>query len=284
MEPNVQTSDETPAAAEDRPAEKRDGGLFRFIITLVLIAWAIRSFVFSAFYIPTGSMVPTLYIGDYLFVAKWPYGYSRHSFPLAIPSFDGRLLSSLPERGDVVVFHHPVEDADLIKRVIGLPGDTIEVRQGQLVLNGAAVPKRAIGDARVRVSPNSPCRRVAAEGPVMDEESGNCAYPAFIETLPGGPSYTVLDQAEQFPGDDFAPVTVPAGSIFVMGDNRDDSMDSRFQPAEGGVGFLPMENLIGRATITFWSTDGGASYWKPWTWFSALRGKRIGNSYTGGPE
>jgi signal peptidase I len=250
----------------------------------VLIAWAIRSFVFSAFYIPTGSMVPTLYIGDYLFVAKWPYGYSRHSFPLAIPSFDGRLLSSLPERGDVVVFHHPVEDADLIKRVIGLPGDTIEVRQGQLVLNGAAVPKRAIGDARVRVSPNSPCRRVAAEGPVMDEESGNCAYPAFIETLPGGPSYTVLDQAEQFPGDDFAPVTVPAGSIFVMGDNRDDSMDSRFQPAEGGVGFLPMENLIGRATITFWSTDGGASYWKPWTWFSALRGKRIGNSYTGGPE
>ena len=274
-----------PADASGEPAKKKEGSFLRFVLTLIVLSWAIRSFLFSAFYIPTGSMVPTLYIGDYLFVSKWPYGYSRYSFPLQFPSYDGRVLSRLPKRGDVVVFHHPVDDADLIKRVIGLPGDSIEVREGQLVLNGNVLPKQPIRDAQVRVSPNSPCRKVTSEGATFTTpRDGACAYPAFIETLPGGPSYTVLDQTDEFPGDNFAPTIVPDGSIFVMGDNRDDSMDSRFQPAEGGVGLLPIENLIGRATITFWSTDGSASYWKPWTWFTALRGRRIGNGFTGSPE
>jgi signal peptidase I len=184
----------------------------------------------------------------------------------------------------VIVFHHPVENADLIKRVIGLPGDRIEVRGGRLVLNGKPVQRQALGAVQVRVSPNSPCRTLTPIGVTFSQPaSGSCAYPGFLETLPGGPSYTVLDQTHKV-GDDFPETSVPNGFVFVMGDNRDDSLDSRFQPIEGGVGFLPVENIVGRATITFWSTDGSASYWKPWTWFTALRASRIGNGYAGKPE
>jgi signal peptidase I len=111
-----------------------------------------------------------------------------------------------------------------------------------------------------------------------------CLFNAYRETLPGGPSYTVLDQVDGGPGDEFPATTVPAGRVFMMGDNRDDSLDSRFPAAEGGVGMVPVENLIGRATVTFWSTDGSASYWKPWRWFTALRGSRVGNGYTGDAE
>jgi signal peptidase I len=243
----------------------------------------LRSFIVQPFYIPSGSMLPSLYVGDYLIVTKWPYGYSRYSFPFGQPAFHGRLVARLPHRGDVAVFRHPVENSDLIKRVIGLPGDTVEVRGGQLILNGKLVARKPLPPVRITLSPNSPCRVVPPAEPnvVTVNEQPACVYHAFLETLPGGPSYTVLDQVAAGPADNFPAVRVPAGHVFLMGDNRDDSLDSRFPTIEGGVGMLPLENLVGRAQFTFWSTDGHASYLKPWTWFTALRGTRVGNGYTG---
>jgi signal peptidase I len=259
----------------------------RFVLTVAILAWLFRSFVAAPFNIPSGSMLPTLYVGDYLVVTKWPYGFSRYSFPFGFPGFDGRVFGNLPKRGDVVVFRHPGENSDLIKRVIGVPGDTVEVRGGRLILNGRIVPRKALPPAAVAVSSNSPCRTVPPAQPLVVMLSGNrstCVYRAFLETLPGGPSYTVLDQLDHGQADDFSAATVPQGHLFLMGDNRDDSLDSRFPAYEGGIGMVPAENLIGRASFTFWSTDGGASYFKPWTWFSSLRGSRIGNGYTGHAE
>jgi signal peptidase I len=259
--------------------------IVRFVLTLAILAWAFRSFVVAPFSIPSGSMLPTLYIGDYLVVAKWPYGYSRYSFPLEIPSFDGRVLRSLPKRGDVVVFRHPTEDSDLIKRVIGLPGDTVELRGGELILNGRPVPRQALAPYRLPISANTPCKAAPLATPLMVQRGDEafCAFPAYRETLPGGPSYTVLDQTAS-EADDFGPVKIPPDHVFLMGDNRDDSLDSRFPAEVGGIGMVPTENLIGRAAVTFWSTDGSASWWKPWTWFRALRASRIGNGYTGTAE
>ena len=275
--------------SSDAPARARgkDGGVIRFLLTFALLAWVIRSFIAAPFSIPSGSMLPTLYIGDYLLVAKWPYGYNRHSFPFGFPSFNGRLLGGTPGRGDVVVFRHPAEATDLIKRVIGVPGDSVAVRGGTVILNGRPLPRETIAPFAMPVSANSPCK-VAPPASAMvraGPDGGQvCLYPAFRETLPGGPNYTVLDQVDSPRADDFPAVTVPAGQVFLMGDNRDDSLDSRFAPIEGGVGFVPLENLVGRGLVTFWSTDGAASYVKPWTWFTALRASRIGNRYTGDPE
>lgn len=269
---------------EDPKAEEQDSpwSIARFVLSLVILAWALRSFVVTLFNIPSGSMLPTLYIGDYVAVTKWTYGYSRYSFPLGIPAFSGRILERLPHRGDVVVFRHPTEDADLIKRVIGIPGDTIEMRSGRLILNGRAAPRERLRPYRLPISANTPCKTVPPAPPVVAMVNGRptCIFAAYRETLPGGPSYTVLDQVEDGISDDFPASKVPAGHVFLIGDNRDDSLDSRFSAAEGGIGMVPMQNLIGRATVTVWSTDGSASYWKPWTWFSALRGGRIGNGYT----
>ena len=270
-----------------RPSDETDkpesaGSLLRFFLTLLIIAWALRSLVVQPFNIPSGSMLPALYIGDYIVVAKWPYGYSRFSFPFHFPAFSGRVLGHLPSRGDVVVFRHPTENADLIKRVIGLPGDTIQLRDGRLVLNGRSVPRQRLAADRIPVTVNSPCKVVPPATPAVVSAGGRpaCVYPAYRETLPGGPSYVVLDQVDHGPADDFGPVRVPPGHLFLMGDNRDDSLDSRFGPAEGGIAMVPVDNLIGRAMVTFWSTDGSASYPRPWTWFSALRSERIGNGYT----
>jgi signal peptidase I len=266
--------------------DAKKGGTIRFLLLLALAAWAFRSFVVAPFNIPSGSMLPTLYIGDYLLVAKWPYGYSRYSFPLEFPPITGRIFAHLPKRGDVVVFRPPGNDNDFIKRVIGLPGDTIEVRDGMLVLNGQPLPRQGLEPFAMPVSANSPCKVVPPATPMVTNVNGRtfCLYPAYRETLPGGPSYTVLDQVDNPRADDFPAVKVPAGHVFMMGDNRDDSLDSRFSPAEGGIGLVPQENLVGRALVTFWSTDGSASYVKPWTWFTALRGNRMGNGYTGVPE
>ena len=279
---------QTPEEESAPPAKDREsaGSTFRFILVLILLAWAVRSLIVAPFSIPSGSMLPTLYIGDYVMVAKWPYGYSRYSFPFEVPSFEGRILGQIPERGDVVVFRHPNEDTDLIKRVIGLPGDTIEVRGGMLILNGRPITRQEMPRFKMPVSPNSPCKVVPPASPFIEQVAGQrfCVYPAYRETLPDGPSYTVLDQIDRGDADNRPPVTVPQGHLFLMGDNRDDSLDSRFSPAEGGVGFVPVERVIGRGLITFWSTDGSASYWKPWTWLSALRGSRVGNGYTGDLE
>jgi signal peptidase I len=260
---------------------KKKGGLAettRFLLLLFLFAIVLRTFIVAPFVIPSSSMLPRMMIGDYLFVAKWPYGFSRFSLPFGLGSFDGRILSGEPERGDIVVFRHPLDGQDWVKRVIGLPGDRVQMRRGQLHLNGRAVPKVRIGDWLVPVTPNSPCSDLAR--PVEEGGIRFCAYPRFRETLPGGRSYEVLDQidAEGLP-DDTAVFTVPAGHYFMMGDNRDESADSRYSLDQEGVGFLPRDYLIGRALVTFFSTDGTAEWARPWTWVSAARWERVGESY-----
>jgi signal peptidase I len=265
---------------EDKPRSS-SSELVRLLLTVAVIGWLFRSLAFAPFSIPSGSMLPNMFIGDYLLVAKWPYGYSRYSFPWGIPSFTGRIPSGTPERGDVVVFRKTGnENEDVVKRVIGLPGDTIRVDGGRVVLNGRPLVRTSSSPFVVNVSPNTPCRRIMTGGFATEaSELGGCRYAAFRETVPGGRSYTVLDQVTDGPGDNFPEITVPAGHVFLMGDNRDDSLDSRFDPIEGGMGFVPIDRLIGRATIIFWSTDGSSSYFKPWTWFTALRWNRIGRTF-----
>jgi signal peptidase I len=262
------------------------GALLRLVLSVALIAWVIRSFVFAPFSIPSGSMLPTLFIGDYVMVAKWPYGFSRYSFPWGFPSFDGRLFGNIPERGDVVVFRAPGSDEDFVKRVVGVPGDRIAVQNGMLIINGRPIPRQPQGTFAMPISANSPCRVVGGASQMIvqgDDGKPACLYPVYSETLPGGRTYQVIDQVENPRADEVPATVVPAGHVFLMGDNRDDSLDSRFSVEEGGIGFVPVENLIGRATFIFWSTDGTADYAKPWTWFSALRGNRIATGFDG-PE
>lgn len=264
-----------------RKDRSEGGGLLRLIVTVAILAWLVRSFVFTPFSIPSGSMLPTLYIGDYLVVAKWPYGYSRYSFPFHFPGVHGRFLSHLPERGDVAVFVPPgSESEDYVKRVIGLPGDTVAVRDGQLILNGKPIRRDDPRPIAIPISANSPCRVVPPARPLVRRSGSDraCVYSSYRETLPNGASYRVFDQVSGGMADNFPTTRVPAGHVFLMGDNRDDSLDSRFSIAEGGIDFVPMENLVGRASTVFWSTDGSSSYFEPWTWFTALRGNRVGGS------
>lgn len=267
----------------DEPV-KKPGALatLRTLATFALLAWALRSLVIAPFSIPSGSMLPTMYIGDYLFVHKWPYGYSRFSFPLQIPSFEGRLFESLPERGDVVVFRPPgQEGTDWVKRVIGLPGDTIAIEGGTVILNGRPLQRESENMAPVAVSANSPCRVVPGAVAMVRTAAGggrDCLYPAYRETLPNGRSYLTIDQVDVPRSDDFPQVRVPAKHLFLMGDNRDDSLDSRYSAFEGGIGLVPVDHVVGRASARFWSTDGSAEWIKPWTWATALRGSSIGGS------
>ena len=270
-----------PAAA----SAKKPGPLasLRSLAIFVIAAWVLRSLIIAPFSIPSGSMLPTMMIGDYLFVAKWPYGYSRFSFPLQFPAIEGRIAAHYPKRGDIVVFRPPgQENVDFVKRVIGLPGDVISVAAGKVSLNGAPLARVAAGAMAIPITSNSPCRVVQGAVPrVRADPDGTqrCLYPIFRETLPGGPSYLTIDQVATSPGDEFEATTVPAGHVFMMGDNRDDSLDSRFSPYVGGVGLVPLDHLVGRAGPRFWSTDGSAQWLLPWTWFTALRGARIGGGY-----
>ena len=286
MKPPRKRSATRRSSPRARPRAESSGITLRFVLTLALLAWAIRSLVVAPFSIPSGSMLPTLYIGDYLMVAKWPYGYSRYSFPLQIPPIEGRLFGQVPKRGDVVVFRHPANDTDLIKRVIGLPGDTIEVRDGALILNGKPVRRDRPRRYSLPIGPNTSCKTAPPARPVIAAVEGQtyCLFSSYRETLPGGPSFSVIDQLDGGIADSFGPTEVPAGRVFLMGDNRDDSLDGRFPLAAGGIDMVPVENLIGRALVTFWSTDGSSSYVKPWTWFTALRFERLGNTYSGEAE
>jgi signal peptidase I len=277
------TAPPEPAAAEaEKPAAKKESwwGTMRFLLLVFLGALVLRTFIVAPFSIPSGSMLPRLMVGDYLFVSKWSYGYSHYSFPFGILGFRGRLLGGLPDRGDVVVFRFPGRDVDYVKRVIGLPGDAIEVRQGVVLLNGQPLQRRRIDDFTYPISPNSPCKGAPNAVHEVPGENGAtlCVIARFRETLPDGTSYDVLDQVVNGEGDTFGPITVPEGQLFVMGDNRDDSLDSRFPTSVGGVGLLPLDNLLGRVLIHFWSTDGSAEWIKPWTWFSAARWDRIGRT------
>jgi signal peptidase I len=268
----------------DPPSEETKetpGSFFKSLLILALAAWALRSLIVAPFSIPSGSMLPTMYIGDYLFVSKWPYGYSSASFPFEFPPFKGRVLGSLPDRGDVVVFEGP-EGQDVVKRVMALPGDTIGVDGGRVVLNGRMLARERLPDFLMTVSPNSPCRvvqpAVALTRPGPDGTPA-CIYPMYRERLPDGLSYQVLDQTDASFADHFGPVRIPEGHIFVMGDNRDDSLDSRYPTIAGGMGFVPLDRVVGRAERTFWSTDGSASWVNPLSWFSALRTERLGTDY-----
>jgi signal peptidase I len=276
-----------PAPA--KPVKKEDWkDTLRFLLKLAIVVFIFRSFLFSPFNIPSQSMLPRLYIGDYLFISKWNYGYSRHSLPWSLPLIPGRILARDPTRGDIAVFKSPTGSGeDVIKRVIGLPGDTLQMRGGQLILNGVAVPKVRIADFVIPITPNYS----NIQGPAEDQpncppsylaNAGGqpvCRYLQYKETLPNGVSYAVLDRGPRPGADDTDLYTVPPGHVFMMGDNRDDSGDSRFPVEQGGLGYVPLETLEGRAVITFWSTDGNAQWLLPWTWFTAARWSRMGQSF-----
>lgn len=265
-----------PVASGGEPREHGSWiGFFGFVVQVVIVVLVFRIAVFSPFTIPSESMLPRLVNGDYLLAAKWPYGLSRHSLPFRTPLPDGRLFASAPERGDVVIFKHPLDGTDYIKRVIGLPGDSVAVVAGQVILNGNPLPLERIADFEIARSANTACAWGAAE---MARDDGTivCRYQRFVETLPGGRRHEIAEFGPTG-ADNFAPVTIAAGTLFVMGDNRDNSQDSRFPAAAGfGVGLVPMDNLVGRASIILWSTDGSAQWLRPWTWFSAARWERIG--------
>ncbi|MEY2884094.1 MAG: signal peptidase [Pseudomonadota bacterium] len=245
------------------------------LFLLVLAVLGVHSLVAKPFYIPSGSMLPSLLIGDRLIVSKYPYGYSYLSPSLnVLPEMPGRILGRLPERGDIAVIKSPRDKSDYIKRVIGLPGDTVQMKDGQLWLNGAPVSKVRVADTIIPVSPNSDCNTpVDAQYRGTDDAGvAVCKLPTYRETLPSGKSYLTLD-LQQTPQDNTEPMIVPEGTVFLMGDNRDNSEDSRFDPMLGGLGMLPIENLVGRAEFTTFSLDGSTDV-NPVTWFTALRSGR----------
>ena len=243
--------------------KKKTGGWLESVKTILyaaLIAIGIRTVAFEPFNIPSGSMIPTLLVGDYLFVSKFSYGYSRHSMPFSPNLFDGRIFGSLPRRGDVAVFKLPRDGAtDYIKRIIGLPGDRIQVRAGRLYVNGELVPRESLGPYTVE-----------GDGPRITVR-------LYRETLPGSAglpavSHEILESTDDGPFDNTVEFRVPERHVFAMGDNRDNSLDSR---AMNAVGFIPIENLVGRAEFIFFSVDGSASWWEVWAWPFAIRWSRI---------
>ena len=241
----------------------------RIVIEALLIAFVIQIFLFQPFHIPSGSMKPTLQVGDYLFVSKFSYGYGPYSFDINVslfgrPLFDfgplpfkGRIFASQPERGDIVVFRLPGNPKiDYIKRLIGLPGDHIRVVHGELYINGRKVKRERLPD------------EVVTEGPYAGMHIRR-----YRETLPNGRSYVIRDIFRDGPADNTQEYVVPPGHYFMMGDNRDNSADSRFLDE---VGYVPYENLVGEAKVIFFSHDEHASLFRPWTWVTHVRWWRIG--------
>jgi signal peptidase I len=246
--------------------QKKSGGLWdtiKTVIYAILIALAVRTIAYEPFNIPSESMVPTLLVGDYLFVSKFSYGYSRYSLPLGLPLIPGRVFFTPPKRGDVVVFKLPRDnETDYIKRIIGVPGDKIQMREGRLYINDKLVERERVEDYLAR-----------------DEMTGTVVRrPHFIETLPGGKKHDIIEiMGDNGPLDNTPVYEVPPDHYFAMGDNRDNSLDSRVPPnaPQPGVGYIPKENLVGRAEFLFFSTDGSAALWEFWKWPSSLRIRRF---------
>jgi signal peptidase I len=285
-------SDTVPEASEPdaTPADKKEdkgSALWREIKGLLWVLVAVLAFhslIAKPFYIPSESMMPGLLTGDRLVVSKYPYGWSwvSPSFHV-LPPMDGRVFGKLPERGDVVIVTPPGTRTDYIKRVIGLPGDVIRMVDGRLIINGETVKLDRLPPRMVPIDPNSPCgsgndralydfRVRGADGKMY------CRVPVVRETLPSGRTYEIVDLGRSAE-DNFGPIHVPAGHLWLMGDNRDDSADSRIPEWQGGLGGpVPWENIGGRAEFITFSLDGTTIWWNPLTWFKALRPGRAGTS------
>ena len=242
----------------EKPEEiKEEGGIgetIKVIVQALLLALVLRTLIVQPFSIPSGSMKGTLLVGDYLFVSKYSYGYSKYSIPLGLIPFSGRILESKPERGDIAVFRLPTDTStDYIKRVIGLPGDTIQMKDGALYINGSAVNREKVAD--------------------FNEVGGTQFADQYRETLPNGKTFLTLDLVPNSHADNTQEFKVPEGEYFMMGDNRDNSQDSRFS----NVGFVPLENFVGRAEFLFFSINQGARAWEIWKWPTSVRFDRLFN-------
>ena len=256
------------------------GKLIRDIVVILLLVLGIHSCVAKPFYIPSDSMMPVLRNGDRLIVSKYPYGwsYASVSFHLA-PKTAGRLFGKLPERGDIVVLEHPVSRIDYIKRVIGLPGDTIQLTNGELSINGKPVKREVQPLLAIPVDPNLPSGDSSLDRFIARGADGRevLELPIVRETLPGGATFDTIDMGPGHTTDDYGPITVPADHLFLMGDNRDGSADSRVATELKGLGGpVPFDVIAGRAEIISFSTDGTAIWYNPLSWFNALRSGRAG--------
>ncbi len=298
------TAEGEPAATPSAEKDSHGSALWREIKGLSLVLLAVltfHSFIAKPFYIPSESMMPILLKGDRLVVSKYPFGWSYVSptipnpaaiarsiahgqaepWGVTLPFMAGRVLGHLPGRGDIVIVTPPGQNEDYIKRVIGLPGDTIEVHNGRLVINGRPVPSEVRPPVQIPVDANAPCSPYQFPGALVSTPRGDmCSLPIVHETLPNGVSYDTIDLGRS-PGDEFGPVKVPAGRLFLMGDNRDRSADSRFAlgPPDNGLGGpVPWENIGGRAEFITFSLDGTTQMLNPASWLRAFRSGRAGDS------
>lgn len=255
MTDEIKLSSESKNSEPPLTAREEWSEFARTALIAVILALLVRSFLLEPFNIPSGSMKPTLEIGDYLFVSKPAYGYSRYSFPFGIVPIQGRVMAHEPQRGDIIVFKLPTNTGiDYIKRIVGLPGDTVQVITGRLYINGRLVPREPVGLRRV-------------------EEGGVATtMMEYLETLPGGVIHTIYEETDDKMLDDTKKYVVPEGHYFAMGDNRDNSQDSR---VENVVGFIPFENIVGRASFIFFSTNGYANLAEIWKWPQSIRYKRL---------
>lgn len=275
----------TPEGAENRQHTESSGGIdwaheFQSIVLLLLAVLAFHSCIAKPFYIPSESMMPVLLKGDRLVVSKYPYGWSYVSPSFhPLPFIAGRIWGHLPERGDIVIVTPQGSREDYIKRVIGLPGDLIEVRDGQVILNGVPVPQKTLPPMRIPVDANAPCPAGQFPGALVHGDDGKdyCVLTVREEVLPNGRSHRVID-AGPSELDWYGPVRVPEDHVFLMGDNRDNSADSRAPLSARGLGGpVPFESIGGRAEFITFSLDGTTSL-DPLSWFTSLRGGRAGMS------